>query len=153
MRYRLFRRSRQVVKATTAEPKLEEALPLETEPPSTKLRKSRIPLALQAVFLASNRGHDVHEPPPAQTANRSFGRFWKRRGAMTGPKPTATAPSSPSRTAHSESTDTTESTLEETPVGTYVNYADKHPSKQKTTSVHKRELFPCPTKKVVKVSE
>lgn len=155
MRYRLFRRS-SVVKATNVEPKPMAEAPMETELP-TKFR-SRIPLALQAVFLASNRGHDVHEPPPAQTANRSFGHFWKRR-ANAGPKPRAAAPASPSRTAHSESTDTTESTLEttlsETPVGTYVNCTDKHNTgKQKATGGHKTEQSsPCPTKKFVKVRE
>jgi hypothetical protein len=159
MRYRLFRRSRHV-KSTTVEPKMAVEAPMEPEE-SPKLRKSRIPPALQAVFLASNRGHEVHEPPPAQAAHRSFGRFWKRRAATTagGPKP-ATVPASPGRTAHSESADTTESTSEtnnsETPVGTYVNCsaADKHNCTGKpkaTIGGHKTD--PCPTKKVVKVRE
>jgi hypothetical protein len=33
---------------------------------------SRIPTTLQAVFLASNRGKDVHQPPPRQVAFRTF---------------------------------------------------------------------------------
>jgi hypothetical protein len=37
---------------------------------------SRIPKTLQAVFLASNRGNDVHKPPPKQVAFRTFFRNW-----------------------------------------------------------------------------
>lgn len=33
---------------------------------------SRIPKTLQAVFLASNRGRDVHKPPPEHVANKVF---------------------------------------------------------------------------------
>jgi hypothetical protein len=33
---------------------------------------SRIPLVLQAVFLSSNRGQTVHEPPPQRMADRIF---------------------------------------------------------------------------------
>ena len=33
---------------------------------------SRIPVALQAVFLASNRGQEVHTPPPGRLVNRVF---------------------------------------------------------------------------------
>jgi hypothetical protein len=32
----------------------------------------RIPALLQAVFLSSNRGNDVHEPPPNRVAHRVF---------------------------------------------------------------------------------
>lgn len=48
--------------------------------------KLRIPVALQAVFLASNRGEDVHQPPPGRVASRVFrglGLF-KRRGKNQG---------------------------------------------------------------------
>ena len=53
-------------------------------PSSRPTRPSRIPLALQAVFLASNRGEDVHVPPTE--ANKTFvrknpgdkPRFWQR---------------------------------------------------------------------------
>jgi hypothetical protein len=38
----------------------------------------RIPLALQAVFLASNRGHEVTKPPPRQVANKVFSRVFRR---------------------------------------------------------------------------
>jgi hypothetical protein len=39
---------------------------------------SRVPLALQAVFLASNRGQEVHKPPPtAVLKTRKW--FWQRR--------------------------------------------------------------------------
>jgi hypothetical protein len=31
-----------------------------------------VPLALQAVFLASNRGQEVHKPPPGGLANKVF---------------------------------------------------------------------------------
>ena len=50
--------------------------------PVKKITKGRIPLALQAVFLASNRGEEVHIPPPGKVANRIFPiRSWfkKRR--------------------------------------------------------------------------
>jgi hypothetical protein len=50
---------------------------------------SRVPLALQAVFLASNRGQEVHKPPPsAVLKTRKW--FWQRRSpaaAETQPKP------------------------------------------------------------------
>jgi len=39
-------------------------------------RQSRIPAALQAVFLASNRGKDVHKPPPEKVANKVFFGNW-----------------------------------------------------------------------------
>lgn len=37
---------------------------------------SRIPQTLQAVFLASNRGKDVHKPPPDRVAFKLFLRNW-----------------------------------------------------------------------------
>lgn len=46
-----------------------------------KANKSRIPVALQAVFLASNRGEEVHKPPPGRVANGIFRRLlFARRG-------------------------------------------------------------------------
>lgn len=42
-------------------------------------RSERIPVELQAVFLASNRGEEVHTPPPNSIAFRYFSRrrvFW-----------------------------------------------------------------------------
>lgn len=47
---------------------------------------SRVPVELQAVFLASNRGQEVNKPPPGRLANRVFTLrnprkwFWNRRG-------------------------------------------------------------------------
>jgi hypothetical protein len=43
----------------------------------------RIPRALQAVFLASNRGHEVTKPPPRQMANKVFSRVLFRRSTTT----------------------------------------------------------------------
>lgn len=43
-------------------------------PPSS--RQSRIPFTLQAVFLASNRGNEVHKPPPERVASKVFFRNW-----------------------------------------------------------------------------
>lgn len=40
-------------------------------------RQSRIPSALQAVFLASNRGKDVDAPPPENVAYKVFFRNWR----------------------------------------------------------------------------
>jgi hypothetical protein len=34
--------------------------------------KSRIPMALQSIFLASNRGKEVHVAPPQQIAMKTF---------------------------------------------------------------------------------
>lgn len=47
-----------------------------------KQKSSRIPLALQAVFLASNRGNEVHQPPPDKSASKVFFGNWlfQRRG-------------------------------------------------------------------------
>ena len=39
-------------------------------------KQGRIPVALQAVFLASNRGKEVHKPPPEKAANKVFFRNW-----------------------------------------------------------------------------
>jgi ankyrin repeat protein len=36
----------------------------------------RIPATLQAVFLSSNRGNDVHKPPPEKVAFKVFFRSW-----------------------------------------------------------------------------
>lgn len=45
-----------------------------------RTRVGRIPVTLQAVFLASNRGKDVNRPPPKQAAHRVYLRnwFWQR---------------------------------------------------------------------------
>jgi hypothetical protein len=39
-------------------------------------RQSRIPNTLQAVFLASNRGREVHKPPPEKVAYKVYFRNW-----------------------------------------------------------------------------
>lgn len=39
-------------------------------------RQSRIPTALQSVFLASNRGNNVNKPPPDHSAQKVFYRNW-----------------------------------------------------------------------------
>ena len=39
-------------------------------------RRERIPRTLQGVFLASNRGKDVHQPPPQQVASKTFFKNW-----------------------------------------------------------------------------
>ena len=39
-------------------------------------RRERIPRTLQGVFLASNRGKDVHQPPPQQVASKVFFKNW-----------------------------------------------------------------------------
>lgn len=41
---------------------------------------SRIPTTLQAVFLASNRGNEVHKPPPDSAANKVYFRNWLFQG-------------------------------------------------------------------------
>jgi hypothetical protein len=40
----------------------------------------RIPVALQAVFLASNSGKEVHTPPPERVAMKSFTDCKTKRG-------------------------------------------------------------------------
>jgi len=44
--------------------------------PAAASKASRIPNTLQAVFLASNRGRDVHKPPPERVAHKDFFRNW-----------------------------------------------------------------------------
>jgi hypothetical protein len=39
-------------------------------------RQGRIPATLQAVFLASNRGKEVNNPPPAKVASKVYHRNW-----------------------------------------------------------------------------
>jgi hypothetical protein len=47
------------------------------EPASiSRNRQCRIPDTLQAVFLASNRGKEVHQSPPDQSAAKVFQRNW-----------------------------------------------------------------------------
>ena len=41
---------------------------------------SRIPLSLQAVFLASNRGREVQKPPPEKIAHKTYFRGWNFQG-------------------------------------------------------------------------
>ncbi len=55
-----------------------------TEGRETKPKSSRIPLALQAVFLASNRGKEVNQPPPDKSASKVFFGNWlfQRRGSL-----------------------------------------------------------------------
>ena len=45
---------------------------------TTKPSNGRIPLELQAVFLASNRGEEVHTPPPGNVAFRMFQSIFHR---------------------------------------------------------------------------
>jgi hypothetical protein len=45
---------------------------------------SRIPLGLQAVFLASNRGKEVTKPPPEKAASKTFTRNWLFQGLRAG---------------------------------------------------------------------
>ena len=53
---------------------------------------SRIPLSLQAVFLSSNRGHEVHKPPPDQSAFKTLTRrFIRKRSARDLTVATATS--------------------------------------------------------------
>lgn len=50
---------------------------------------SRIPKTLQAVFLASNRGNDVHKPPPKQVAFKMFTlRGWRKSSSSSQNQPT-----------------------------------------------------------------
>jgi hypothetical protein len=47
-----------------------------TKPQTARSRQSRIPSTLQAVFLASNRGKDVHKPPPEKAGSKVFFSNW-----------------------------------------------------------------------------
>ena len=51
----------------------------------------RIPVAFQAVFLASNRGKEVNEPPPGCIASKSFKpkSLWNRLSPRRKPKSTS----------------------------------------------------------------
>lgn len=51
------------------------SLPKST-PSSNTTHRSRIPASLQAVFLSSNRGNDVHKPPPDAAASKTYFRNW-----------------------------------------------------------------------------
>jgi hypothetical protein len=48
------------------------------------LRTERVPFTLQAVFLRSNRGKEVHQAPPQRAAQRSFfqNRIFKRSSRL-----------------------------------------------------------------------
>jgi hypothetical protein len=47
--------------------------------------RTRIPASLQAVFLASNRGKEVHKPPPGQVCSKVFFTNWymQRKSTIT----------------------------------------------------------------------
>jgi hypothetical protein len=77
-------------------------------------KQSRIPATLQSVFLASNRGNEVHKPPPDNVAYKVFFRNWffqrqggsgKRRSLFGGNKgrnegmKAPTGPVDPAKTA------------------------------------------------------
>jgi len=53
---------------------------------------ARIPKMLQAVFLASNRGHDVHKPPPENVASKDFFRTWRGKSNKQTGKSTPARP-------------------------------------------------------------
>ena len=55
-------------------------MPMQTQ------QQSRIPLGLQAVFLASNRGKEVNKPPPERSAAKTFTRSWMFQGLKRGGK-------------------------------------------------------------------
>jgi ankyrin repeat protein len=50
-----------------------------------EVRGPRIPMALQQVFLASNRGKEVNKPPPGGVAVKVFKRtwFWQKKSSIT----------------------------------------------------------------------
>ena len=52
--------------------------------PTPPKEGGRIPQTLQAVFLASNRGNDVHKPPPDSAASRVYFRNWLFHGNSGG---------------------------------------------------------------------
>ena len=52
---------------------------------ATSVKGPRIPEALQQVFLASNRGKEVHKPPPGGLAVKVYKRtwFWQKKSSYT----------------------------------------------------------------------
>jgi hypothetical protein len=58
-------------------------------------RQSRIPFTLQAVFLASNRGKEVHKPPPENVGSRVFKKNWFLQRKPRQKKDTSKAEGSP----------------------------------------------------------
>ena len=53
---------------------------------TTGTSTSRIPLVLQAVFLASNRGKEVTKAPPDKVASKTYTRNWMFQGLRSGTK-------------------------------------------------------------------
>jgi hypothetical protein len=88
-------------------------LPRSQNPASnSKSRQSRIPTTLQAVFLASNRGKEVHKPPPEQVAYKVYFRNWLFQrnttpDARTAGKPGVARNSKPTRSLFGNNTITT----------------------------------------------
>lgn len=62
------------------------------KPPATSSssvdKQNRIPSALQVVFLSSNRGSEVNQPPPARVADKVYVRNWcfQQGGSKNGSK-------------------------------------------------------------------
>jgi Ankyrin repeats (many copies) len=48
------------------------------------MNRNRIPIELQAVFVASNKGEDVHTPPPNKSAFKVFTRLFASLGRRNG---------------------------------------------------------------------
>jgi len=63
-----------------------------TQPPSPSLanggtnKSSRIPLALQAVFIASNRGKEVNKAPPKKMGQKTYLQAFKTKFPVFGKK-------------------------------------------------------------------
>lgn len=58
---------------------------------TTKQSHGRIPVALQAVFLASNRGEEVNTPPPGNVAFRMFQSMFQRNNNKQTQEPASQA--------------------------------------------------------------
>jgi Ankyrin repeats (3 copies) len=57
---------------TPAESRAEEQPPNQNTSAAAPIKPSRVPLFLQQVFLESNRGNEVHQPPPCGLASKTF---------------------------------------------------------------------------------
>jgi hypothetical protein len=71
---------------TTTTTTLDVTKPSTTSSAAAVDKQNRIPSALQVVFLSSNRGSEVNQPPPARVADKVYVRNWRFRQQGDGPK-------------------------------------------------------------------
>jgi hypothetical protein len=118
-------------------------------------REPRVPVALQAVFLASNRGDEVIKPPPQRVASRTFFLFRDKSFDESAPTTPSCSPrrkkiqqfftiGSPKKDMKKEAEGAFGSSLkkEEQPVSSFSPPPTDSPRRAKTSGSPKKNVSP-----------